>query len=86
MAQTSFEDIDSSETQEWLDAFSSLNRIDGVARAQFVLDKLITHAQGLGYRSDSHKNTPYCNSIKPQNEAPMQGDLDIEQRLRALVR
>jgi pyruvate dehydrogenase E1 component len=87
MAQSSIqEDVDQQETQEWLDAYSSMMRIDGAPRAQFVLDQLIRFAKGTGYQSDHHKNTAYCNTIPTDAEPNVPGDSQIEQRIRALIR
>lgn len=80
------EDIDPLETQEWLDALDSVVKTGGAERAQFLLDKLTYHASLKGCRSEQHMNTPYCNTIPVQAQPSIEGDLEAEQRIRALIR
>ncbi len=37
----SVEDVDSIETQEWLDALQSIKKYDGIERVNFLLNKYI---------------------------------------------
>lgn len=80
------EDFDPQETQEWLDALDSVIKTEGPSRAQFLLDKLSYYASLKGCRSELHKNTPYCNTISVSEEPSLEGDLEAEQRLRAIIR
>lgn len=86
MAKKQHEDIDEIETQEWLDALSSVLKNEGVERADFILKKLIDHALAQGCSSGLTINTPYKNTIAPQDEVRIPGDLGMEQRIRALIR
>lgn len=80
------EDIDPIETQEWLDALDSIVKTSGRERAQYLLDKLSYHASLQGCFSEQHKNTPYCNTIPVHAQPSIEGDLQTEQRIRALIR
>ncbi len=79
------QDQDPVETQEWLAALSSLLAREGRERAQFILARLLEagYAQGL---HPPGLNTPYLNSIAPQDEAQRPGDPWMERRLRSLIR
>ena len=79
-------DPDPAETQEWLEALSSLIEHEGAGRARFLLDALLdqTRRHGLGWQPQ--RNTPYVNSIAVDEQAAFPGQLDIEQRLCAIMR
>ncbi len=79
-------DSDPNETQEWLDALESLVECEGKTRATFLLEKLKQKAQTLGCSTDLSLQTPYCNTLRPEQEPVFPGDLKIEQRIRAFVR
>ena len=80
-----YNDIDSLETQEWLDAFESIVEREGAERALFILQALNNHAHRFGVQL-SHLNTPYINTIAPQDEPTFAGDPYIERRIRSLIR
>ncbi len=79
-------DSDPIETQEWLDALESLVEYEGKVRATFLLEKLKEKAQTLGCSVDLSLQTPYHNTLRPEQEPVFPGDLKIEQRIRAFVR
>lgn len=79
-------DIDPIETQEWLDAFESVVRHEGVERARFILRKLVNKATTTGTPVDLTLTTPYCNTISIKHEQRMPGDLFMERRIRSLIR
>jgi pyruvate dehydrogenase E1 component len=79
-------DIDSVETQEWLDALDNVFTHDGDSRAKFILQALLQHAnmKNLNFYST---NTPYRNSIAPQDEDKIPADeIAIMQKLQAIIR
>ena len=80
-----YNDIDAIETQEWLDAFEAIVEREGADRAQFILQALTNHAHRFGVQL-SHLNTPYINTIAPQDEPTFAGDPYIERRIRSLIR
>ena len=80
-----FDDPDPQETQEWLDALASVVEQEGAERAAWLLDIITNEAQEQGvYRTDL--TTPYLNTIPPQDEAPIPGDIYMERKIRSLVR
>lgn len=79
-------DIDPVETQEWLDALETVIKTDGKERAKFLIQRMVDQAHQQGFSSDFGRNTPYCNTIRAEEEARMKGDPALEARVRALVR
>ncbi|MZR62429.1 pyruvate dehydrogenase (acetyl-transferring), homodimeric type [Alcanivorax sp. DP30] len=80
-----FDDMDPAETREWLDALESVVEREGPERAAWLLDVLANEAQEQGIHR-THLNTPYLNTISPQDEASIPGDVFMERRIRSLVR
>jgi pyruvate dehydrogenase E1 component len=80
------QDLDPLETREWLDALDSVVVFDGADRATFLLDELHNGARRSGVPVPYSANTPYLNTIPPVREAPHPGDLEIEQKIRSLIR
>ncbi len=79
-------DTDPEETVEWRDAFQSLLAAGGPQRAAFMLEEL-TRMAGDAQVSWRHGGgTPHINTISAEDQPDFPGDLDIEQRLCALMR
>jgi pyruvate dehydrogenase E1 component len=79
-------DVDALETQEWLEALEAVVRNDGPERAQELLDRVLEHARASGVPIEVALNTPYVNTIAPDEEPPFPGDLVLEHRVRSLIR
>jgi len=79
-------DIDSIETQEWVDALESVLENEGVERAHFLLEQMIDKARRTGANLPFSANTAYVNTIPASQEPLMPGDPAIESRLRAYIR
>jgi pyruvate dehydrogenase E1 component len=79
-------DIDSQETQEWLDALDSVIASAGGERAHFLLEKLIEKARRSGAYLPYSATTAYINTIPTGKEARSPGDNAIEHRIRSYVR
>ncbi|HET9105994.1 MAG TPA: alpha-ketoglutarate dehydrogenase [Steroidobacteraceae bacterium] len=79
-------DTDSEETSDWLDALDAVVEAQGKTRAQYLLDRLADHALMRGIRGPSVRVTPYRNTISVEEQPPYPGDLDLEERLIAVVR
>ena len=79
-------DLDPIETQEWLEALDSVLEQEGEERAHFLLTRLSQHARAKGTQLPYAITTPYRNTIPPEKEARMPGDLFMERRIRSLVR
>ncbi|MDA1116847.1 MAG: alpha-ketoglutarate dehydrogenase [Proteobacteria bacterium] len=79
-------DADPAETREWLDALDALLASSGKERARYVMGRLGEHAGALEVQMRARFNTPYCNTISPQEQPPFPGDFTIEQRLASIIR
>ena len=79
-------DPDPQESQEWRDAFSELCQREGAERARQILDMLARDAHALRLNWQAKRNTPYCNSIAVEEQAPFPGDLALEERLASIMR
>ncbi|MFT6955916.1 MAG: pyruvate dehydrogenase E1 component [Halieaceae bacterium] len=80
------EDIDPSETREWMDALDSVLKNGGSERASYILSELSKHAVHEGMRLPPAITTPFRNTIRSADEKSMPGDLFMERRIRSLVR
>ncbi len=79
-------DIDSIETQEWLDALASVLTAEGKERTEFLLKTLSAKALAMGCSVAEGFQSPYINTIPTDQETKMPGDVAIERRIRALIR
>ena len=79
-------DIDPIETQEWMESLSAVLEKDGKHRAQFLIKQLIEHSYKEGSDLVLSRNTPYINTIPPEEETKSPGDQNIERKIRALIR
>ena len=80
------DDLDPTETQEWLDALDSIGRNHGEGRASYILNQLNAHATERGIELPQSVTTNFCNTIPAVREKAMPGDLFMERRIRSLVR
>ena len=78
-------DADSIETQEWMEAFESVLENEGPDRARYLLERLSEKAHTSGVRL-TNLNTPYINTIAPEEQPQYPGDPYIERRIRSLIR
>ena len=79
-------DTDPTETQEWVDAIGSVLDTGGVARAQYLLQRLSAQVTETGAQLPYAITTPYRNTIPTSKEARMPGDLFMERAIRSLIR
>lgn len=79
-------DIDSQETQEWLDALTAVIENEGTERAHFLLEAMIDKARRSGSNLPYNATTAYLNTIPTHLQAKLPGDPEMERRVRALVR
>jgi pyruvate dehydrogenase E1 component len=80
------QDVDPTETSEWIEAFDALIEKEGRERATFLLRKLLDRARARRVPLPPVLNTPYCNTIPLAEQPQYPGNLDIEQRISAIVR
>ncbi len=79
-------DADPAETREWLEALATLVREGGPDRARFVLSALQDEARRHALAWQPQRQTPYLNTIGLHEQAAFPGNLEIEQRLAAVMR
>ena len=79
-------DPDPQETSEWLEALDQILHQDDPQRARFLLEALTARARALGVDLPANFNTPYNNTIKPNQQVPYPGDLEMERRIKSIIR
>ncbi len=83
---SSIPDLDPQETREWLESLDYILQEQGPERAAWLLNELELAAVRSGATLTHPLNTPYLNTILPQNEPPYPGDRELERRIKSLVR
>ncbi len=79
-------DTDPQETAEWLEAWDQILDQETPQRAAYLLRTLTDRAKYAGLQLPPQFNTPYCNSIRPEEELPYPGDLAMERRIKSIIR
>ena len=79
-------DIDPLETKEWIDSLNAVVENVGNERAHYLLSQLIDQSYRKGSRIPFIQNTPYINTIPPEEEEKSSGDQNIERKIRSLIR
>src|SRR5690606_36082122 len=83
---TLFDDLDPTETREWLEALESVIKFQGQDRAGYLVKQLLDKAAEQGIPTPNAITTPFRNTIPTSREKRMPGDLFMERRIRSLVR
>ncbi|URJ24075.1 pyruvate dehydrogenase (acetyl-transferring), homodimeric type [Blochmannia endosymbiont of Camponotus sp.] len=87
MLERSSDDVDPIETQDWLKSISSVIQREGVERAQFLMNQIIHEACNNGVIISNNEITnDYINTIPVEDEPEYPGNLEIEERICAVVR
>src|SRR5205814_615220 len=60
--------------------------MSGKDRARYLLNQLAQQAERSGVPTPWGANTPYINTIAPEDEPEYPGDRDIERNIKSLVR
>ena len=79
-------DIDPIETQEWLDALSSVLENEGSERAHFLLENLVKYTRRRGVHLPFDATTAYLNTIPAGKEQKSPGNHELEHRIRSIIR
>ncbi|HDL1729801.1 TPA: pyruvate dehydrogenase (acetyl-transferring), homodimeric type [Mannheimia haemolytica] len=74
------------ETQDWLASLDSLIREEGLERAQFIIEQVISQARAGGVALPTGVTTDYVNTIPVSEQPAYPGDHKIERRIRSAVR
>lgn len=80
------QDVDSLETQEWLDALEAVLDREGPERAHYLLERLTDLARRSGVHIPFSPNTAYLNTIPVGLEPTQPGNLELEARIRSIIR
>jgi pyruvate dehydrogenase E1 component len=80
------DDLNPQETSEWVEALDEIIDQVGPDRASYLLERLMEHASNLGVQPPLRWNTPYINTIPPEEQVAYPGDRAIERRIKSLVR
>ena len=79
-------DRDPDETQEWREAVADVVQADGPERTDRLLRSVLQRARQLGVAVPPLTQTPYINTIAPHQQPEYPGDLQLEKRIRAIMR
>ncbi len=81
-----FDDIDPTETREWLESIDSVLSQHGPERAHYLLNQMIDFARRSGAYLPYSPNTAYLNTIAIGRQPEYPGDRSIERRIEAYIR
>jgi len=79
-------DVDSQETQEWLEALTAVIAEEGPERAHFLIEQLIDLNRRSGGHLPYEATTAYLNTIPTNQEKKSPGNADLEWKIRAIIR
>lgn len=80
-------DVDPIETRDWLQAIESVIREEGVERAQYLIDQLLSEARKGGVKVAAGTGASnYINTIAVEDEPEYPGNLELERRIRSAIR
>jgi pyruvate dehydrogenase E1 component len=83
---TPADDLDPTETREWLESIDSVLRAEGPERAHYLIDRVVEHARRSGAYLPYSANTAYVNTISVGQQPLYPGDRAIERRIEAYIR
>ncbi len=79
-------DLDPTETREWMESLKAVLDADGPERAHHLLERLVELTRRAGAQLPFTPTTEYINSIPPHLEAKSDGDATLEWRIRSIIR
>jgi pyruvate dehydrogenase E1 component len=79
-------DADPIETQEWVESLDRVVREEGRERAQYLIRRVLKWARLNNVGLPELVQTPYINTISPEQEPPFPGDESMEKRIRRIIR
>jgi pyruvate dehydrogenase E1 component len=79
-------ELEALETREWLESLDYVFQTGGPARVGRLLQELGIYARRNGVKLPFTANTPYINTIPPEDQPPFPGSREIERRIKSLVR
>ncbi|MBI1902854.1 MAG: pyruvate dehydrogenase (acetyl-transferring), homodimeric type [Planctomycetia bacterium] len=79
-------DLDPTETSEWLESLKYVLESRGPQRVNFLLSVLEEEAYRRGVEIPFSANTPYINSIPVDKQPPYPGNRELERRIKSILR
>jgi pyruvate dehydrogenase E1 component len=79
-------DLDPTETAEWLESLKYVLESRGSQRVNFLLSVLEEEAYRRGVEIPFSANTPYINSIPVDKQPPYPGNRELERRIKSILR
>ncbi|MCC6488059.1 MAG: pyruvate dehydrogenase (acetyl-transferring), homodimeric type [Candidatus Hydrogenedentes bacterium] len=80
------DEIIEAETREWLQSLNYVIENEGPDRVIHILRQLQIRAQAEGVRLPFTANTPYVNTIRPDDQPAYPGSREIERRIKSIIR
>jgi pyruvate dehydrogenase E1 component len=80
------EDLNPRETAEWIQALDGVVDESGLERASYLLGRLLERGRRSGVVFPTSLNTPYVNTIPPEEQLPYPGDREIERKIKSIIR
>jgi len=84
--QSASDDSDPQETREWQEALAGVIENEGIDRAHFLIEQMITQAREEGIDIPYSATTEYVNTIPVDRQLQYPGDATIEIRIRNYLR
>ncbi len=85
-ANTHGGDVDPAETAEWLESLQYVLDTKGPERVRYLLEMLDEAAYRQGVELPFSLNTPYVNTIPPEQQPVYPGNREIERRIKSVIR
>ena len=79
-------DLDPTETREWIESMKAVLDADGPERAHHLLERMVELTRRAGGQLPFQPTTQYINTIPPHLEAKHDGDATLEWRIRSIIR
>jgi pyruvate dehydrogenase E1 component len=79
-------DVDPQETLEWLESLQAVIEREGPERAHYLLEQLVDYTRRSGGYLPYDATTAYINTIPAQQGARHPGNLELEHRIRSIIR
>lgn len=74
------------ERQEWLASIDYVLEQGDAERTRRLMEALQARVHAAGVRLSRCANTPYLNTIPPEQQPPYPGSREIERRLKSIIR
>ncbi len=78
--------LDPNEIDEWLESVDDILHRHGPEALSHLLTRLYSRAQAQGVPIVPSMTTPYVNTVPVEAQPPFPGDLEIERKLRSVIR